>query len=274
MNIIDGRATRDALIPALKEKISALSPRPRLAIVQVGNRDDSNAYIRAKKLFAERVGVEVVLKQFPETIHQQELVAHIQGLNGSKDIQGIILQLPLPQSIDRIAAIESIDPTKDVDAITSANVKNWSEGRGIMPATARGIKELLDHNEIRINGKNVVVVGRSELVGTPIAVMCRNEGANVTVCHSKTPDLKAETKKADILIVAIGKPRLIDVEYVKSGQVVIDVGISRLSEEGSVGDVDFEAVKGAVAAITPVPGGVGPMTVLALFENLADISVR
>ncbi len=274
MKIIDGRTTRDALIPALKEKIAALSARPKLAIVQVGDRDDSNAYIRAKKQFAEKIGVEVVLQKFPETIQQQELVAHIHGLNESKDIQGIILQLPVPDSIERVAAIESIDPTKDVDAITSMHVKNWSEGKGIMPATARGIKELLNHNKIQLKDKNVVVVGRSELVGTPIAVMCRNEGAHVTVCHSKTPDLAAETQKADILIVAVGKPRLITLEYVNAGQVVIDVGISRLSEEGSVGDVDFDAVKDAVMAITPVPGGVGPMTVLALFENLADISTR
>jgi methylenetetrahydrofolate dehydrogenase (NADP+)/methenyltetrahydrofolate cyclohydrolase len=197
--------------------------------------------------------------------------------------------------LDRSAVINAIDPAKDVDALTSTSVAKWQEGRNgnsgrnnsgdgyakcIMPATARGVRELLENYKIDLNGKKVTVVGRSDLVGKPIAAMCRNAGATVTVCHSKTVDLVADTKNADILIVAVGKPKLIGKEHINSRQVVIDVGINTILGEKLddeipgkrlVGDVDFEAVKDIVSAISPVPGGVGPMTVLALFENLVDL---
>ena len=242
-----------------------------MAIIQVGERADSTSFIRAKKLFAEKIGVKVEHKQFNEAILQGELSSHIELLNDDDGINGIIVQLPLPSSIDKVAVIDAIDPNKDVDALTSTNVVKWMRGEGIMPATARGIKELLDSYEFALQGKKVTVVGRSDLVGKPIAAMCRSEGAEVTVCHSQTVDLVAGTKDADILIVATGKSGLIKVEHTNPDQVVIDVGISRIGTERLVGDVDFTKVSGMVKAISPVPGGVGAMTVLALFENLIDL---
>ena len=280
--ILDGRAAREALIPGLIERIKSLSFVPTLAIIQVGDRPDSTSFIGAKKSFAKKIGVTVKHIQVPESVSQQKLIGIVRECNADKDIHGIIVQLPLPVSLDRRAVIEAIDPRKDADALTSYRVERWSKGGedALLPATARGIREILAHYRIALSGKRVCVVGRSDLVGTPIAAMCRDAGAAVTVCHSKTLDLPAETKKADILIVAAGKPGLIGKEHVHQGQIVIDVGINtvhgeKLEDEVEgkklVGDADFEAVKGIVSAITPVPGGVGPMTVLALFENLVDL---
>ncbi len=270
--IIDGRKTREARLQELIKRIKSLSFIPKLAIVQVGDRADSTSYIRAKKLLAKKIGVDVDHRQFPEDIAQTELSQYILQLNDNKDIQGIIIQLPLPKQIDRRMTIDLIIPQKDVDALTSTSVANWSKGEGIVPATARGVHELLDQYSISLKGKKVTVVGRSDLVGKPIAVMCQNQGAIVTVCHSETLDLEADTRNADILIVAVGKPGLIGPLNVNAHQVVIDVGISRLGEEQLVGDVDFVLVSPIVYAISPVPGGVGAMTVLALFENLVDLS--
>ena len=271
VTIIDGRKAREVRLPKLIARVQKLSFRSHLAIIQVGNRPDSTSYIRAKKLFAAKIGVGIVHKQFDETISQAELLKEIAEMNQSNEVQGIIVQLPLPVQIDKKAIIDAIIPRKDVDALTSTSVANWSQGKGIMPATARGVRELLNFYDIKLNGKKVTVVGRSDLVGKPIAVMCENAGAQVTVCHSKTVDLVAGTKDADVLIVAVGKPGLITEKHVNMGQVVIDVGISRLGEEQLAGDVDFANVSKVVRAISPVPGGVGAMTVLALFENLIDL---
>jgi len=197
---------------------------------------------------------------------------------------GIIAQLPLPKNLDEQAVLDSIDLAKDADAIASTNVKKWTlQDAGsykvqdviLYPATARGIGELLDFYKIPLNGKKVCVIGRSPLVGTPIAALCRAKGAKVTVCHSKTVDLMKETLASDVIISAVGKAGLITAEHVHIGQIVIDVGLSR-AERHLVGDVDFEkvsAVLGDKGAITPVPGGVGPMTVFALFENLVDCGI-
>lgn len=280
--ILDGRAVRDARMPELKARIAEIIEPPVLAIIQVGDRADSNAYIQAKSRFAEKLGVPVKHVKLPETISEKELIVKVWECNEDPTVRGIILQLPLPISIDAEAAIEAISPKKDVDALTSWNVKRWLEGRedAILPATTRGVKELLEHYEIDLFGKHVVVVGRSMLVGKPLAAYCLNENASVVVCHSKTPDLAAETKQAEILIVAAGKPQLIGAEHVRPGTVVVDVGINtvqgeklddEIEDRKLVGDVDFDAVSAVAAAISPVPGGVGPMTVLGLFENLADL---
>ncbi|MCX6719371.1 MAG: hypothetical protein NTZ38_03295 [Candidatus Taylorbacteria bacterium] len=271
--IIDGKKAREALLPELEKKIKALSHVPTLAIIQVGDRSDSSSFIRAKKSFAKRIGVNERHIRLPENVSQEWLAAEIEKCNADEAIQGIIVQLPLPEHLNKREAIDSIDPKKDVDALTSKSVALWTEGKGILPATARGIHELLKFYKIDLKGKKVTVVGRSELVGTPIVVMCRNGGAIVTVCHSKTVSLIEGTKSADILIVATGRPGLIKLEHVNKRQVVVDVGISRIGEEKLVGDVDFEAVKDTVAAISSVPGGVGPMTVFGLFENLVDLSM-
>src|SRR5579872_5348115 len=264
--ILNGRETRDALIPGLVQRVKALSYVPTLCIVQVGDRPDSTAFIRAKKAFAAKIGVKEKHIQTTESISQAELISIIKECNADKSIHGIIVQLPLPIELDREAVIEAIDPKKDVDALTSFYVKRWFEGRegAIMPATARGIRTPLKHYEVDLFGKKVTVIGRSMLVGKPIITMCLNENATVTVCHSKTPDLAKETKSADVLIVAAGKPALIQAKHVKKGQVVIDVGINTVTGEKLddeiedtklVGDVDFKKVSKKVAAITPVPGG-------------------
>lgn len=267
MLIIDGRKTREELLPGLIEKIKKLPKAPTLAIIQVGNRPDSTSFIKAKKAFAKKIGVYEKHIQLPETISQKELLKTIAACNNDDEITGIIVQLPLPEGLDRDLAIDAILPRKDADGLTPTNTKSGA----VIPATARGIRELLNHYKIGLARKKVTVIGRSMLVGKPIAAMCEREGAIVTVCHRQTLDLAKETKAADIIICAVGKQGLITAKHVKAGQVVIDVGINRNEEERLVGDVDFEAVKDIVSAISPVPGGVGPMTVLGLFENLVDL---
>lgn len=273
--IIDGKKTREELLPNLAEKVRGLSFVPKLAIIQVGDRPDSTAFIRAKKAFATKIGITETHIQLKESVSQEELIKTILKCNEDKSIHGIIIQLPLPLHIDRSKVIDTIDPKKDADGLTATNVKGWLEGRGdsIMPATARGIRELLKHNNIELFGKRVTVVGRSMLVGKPIAAMCLNENATLHICHSKTMNLADETKFGDIIIVAVGKPGLITSSHVRAGQIVIDVGISRNLDGELSGDVDFESVSHIVEAITPVPGGVGPMTVFCLFENLVDLCI-
>jgi methylenetetrahydrofolate dehydrogenase (NADP+)/methenyltetrahydrofolate cyclohydrolase len=272
--IISGTAARDARVPILTETIGKLSRAPKLAIIQVGNRPDSVAYIKAKKAFAKKIGVEIEHIHLEEVASLKDVIEQIQKCNSDETVQGIIVQLPLPAHIDKAAAIESIDPHKDADGLTSVNYQKLSnnDSTAIIPATARGVQELLAYYSISLKGKKVVVVGRSALVGGPIALLCKKAGADVTVCHSKTVDLAHETVQADILIVAVGKPGLITASHVKKGAVVIDVGISKIADESLKGDVDFKAVQDVASAITPVPGGVGPMTVLALFENVVDAS--
>jgi methylenetetrahydrofolate dehydrogenase (NADP+)/methenyltetrahydrofolate cyclohydrolase len=270
--ILDGKKTRDEAIPALIKRVKGFSFVPVMTIIQVGERADTASYIRSKKTFADKIGVEVRHIQVPEITTQTELIDIVKKNNEDSSVNSIIVQLPLPANIDRDSVIDTILPSKDVDALTAFNVKQWSDGQfgAILPATARGVHTLLKKYNISLNGKKAVVVGRSALVGKPIAAMCIGEKAIVTVCHSKTPDLAKETLNADIIIVATGKPGLISAEHVKAGQVIVDVGINSVAGK-LVGDVDFDGVVEKVAFITPVPGGVGPMTVLSLFENLLDL---
>jgi len=280
--ILDGKKIRDEVISELAKSFANLGYKPKLVIIQVGDRTDTNAYIRAKKIFAEKIGVEVNHIQLSEHSKQDEIVDIIQKQNSDQTVKGIIVQLPLPIEIDRDVVIDSIDPKKDVDAITAFNVKRWLDGNEnfLLPATARGVRTLLRYYKIELFGKKVAVVGRSTLVGKPIIAMCLNENATVFVCHSKTPDLAEITQNADVVIVAVGKQNLIRAEHVKAGQVVIDVGINTVEgqklddeiiERKIVGDVDFNEVKNTVSAISPVPGGVGPLTVLSIFQNLLDL---
>ncbi len=283
VTILSGKIARDALTEGLVNKVRNLSHKPNLAIIQVGNREDSTSYIRAKKNFAERIGVEVLHTQVSSNITQEKLIDLIKGFNNDENINGIIVQLPISEHLDKFAVTNAIDSKKDVDGLTAFQIEAWSNHKAgaILPATARGVKELLKYYDINLSGKKVVIIGRSDMVGRPLAVMCNNSGAIVAICHSKTVDLAKETKKADIIIVAVGKPKLIDAEHVKAGQIIIDVGLNtvygekledEIENKKLVGDVDFEGVKEIVFAITPVPGGVGPMTVFALFENLIDVS--
>ena len=262
MQILDGRIAREHYISVLKDRVSKLSIVPCLVIIQVGSRADSDAFIKAKKSFAEKIGAKEIHVQFDEKISQEEIVETIEKYNLDSSVQGIIVQLPLPQHLNADEIIKEINPQKDVDGLTL--------GTPFMPATARGISQLFDFYKINLENKKVVVIGRSKLVGTPIAEMCRARKANITVCHRETLDIPSITKTADIIIVAIGKPKFINENFVSNGQIIIDVGITRDSDNLLVGDVDFEKVKDIVGMITPVPGGVGQMTVLALFENLVD----
>ncbi len=283
--ILDGRKVRDEILPELKARVVALEVVPTLAIIQVGDRPDSTSFIKAKKNFGEKIGVKIKHLQIPEMVPQKDMIDLVNECNADKNIRGIIVQLPLPLALDKDAIIDAIQPEKDVDALTSFSVKRWLSGNegAILPATIRGIRTLFRYYKINLIGKKVTVIGRSTLVGKPIASMCLNENATVTVCHSKTPNLAKETKEADIIISAAGKPGLVGKEHIRSGQIIIDVGINtiqgqKLDDEipGNklVGDVDFESVKGEVEAITPVPGGVGPMTIVSLFENLLDLCER
>ena len=261
MIILDGKRAREHYFPILKNRVKDLGYIPKLAIVQVGEREDSNAYIKAKKSFAEKIGVDIIHSKFDEKISEQEVIDEIKKFNYDSDIKGIIVQLPLPSGLDSIKIINSISIKKDTDGLV--------ENTKVIPATARGIKELLRFYNIEFTGKKVTVFGRSRIVGSPTAKMFEQEGSIVTVCYSQTENNKEKAKNAEILVIAIGKPKLIDSSYISQGQIVVDVGITRQGNQ-LIGDVDFENVKDIVSMITPVPGGVGQMTVLALFENLVD----
>lgn len=281
--ILDGKVVRDHILQHLAKVARGLPIVPVVAIIQVGDKPESTAFIRQKTVHAEKVGIKVQYIQFESTISQDTLIAHISKLNKNRNVHGIIIQLPLPSYINKEQVIEAIDPNKDVDGLHSQNVKKlWvDDSSGILAATARGVRSLCRFYNISLKGKHVVMVGRSALVGEPVAHMCLNEGSTVTICHKATRHLALHTKRADILIVAAGVPSLISKRHVEKGQIVIDIGITSIEQKqgrGSfatvtkklVGDVDFERVKDIVKAITPVPGGVGPLTVASLLENVVD----
>jgi methylenetetrahydrofolate dehydrogenase (NADP+)/methenyltetrahydrofolate cyclohydrolase len=269
LKILRGTIVRDSYLRRMKAEIQRLPSAPTLVIIQVGGRADSNVYINQKKIFAEKIGAKIVHSIYPESVTQDELITLIKKLNRKKDVHGIIVQIPLPKHLNKQLLIEAIDPQKDVDGLTSTNAAYLynDDPQGLIPATAQGILMLLDHYKISIKGKHVVMVGRSALVGKPTALALLNRDASVTIAHKHTKNLKRITQAADIVVIAIGQPAFITREYVKGGQIVIDVGIN--SKQGKlVGDVDQPDVGSLVSAISPVPGGVGPMTVTALFKNL------
>jgi len=261
--ILSGRTVRDSIIPELTRRVQTMSYTPTLAIIQVGDRPDSTSFIGAKKKFAKHIGIQEKHIAIPSSISEKDLIYIINQCNNDISIQAIILQLPLPEHINRTASIEAISPSKDADGLTSR--------AEVMPATARGIRELLRYYKISLNKKKVTVIGRSFLVGKPVADMCVKEGATVTVCHSGTKDIMKEISTADVLITAVGKEKLLGKEHMHPGLIVIDIGINTTTDHRLVGDVDYESVIDIVTAITPVPGGVGPMTVCALFENIVDL---
>lgn len=284
--ILDGRAVADTIRKDLAVRIKSLEPKPKLIIVQVGDLEETNAYIRQKKLFGEKIGASVEHRQYAEDIAETELLQEIEKLNNDVSVHGIIVQLPLADHLDKDKLIAAVKSEKDVDGLGPVNLHcfwNNHSGGYVIPATARGILTLLDHYQIPITSRKVVIVGRSSLVGKPTALAFLHRNATVTICHRQTANLPEETRAADILIVAAGQPRLIDEKYLSPNQVVIDVGINLLSghkleEEVSgqklVGDVNFEEAEDIVQAISPVPGGVGPMTVASLFENLLEAYKR
>ena len=269
--LIDGKKISQEIKDELKEQVAELKKEGKnatLSVIQVGEDPASSVYVRNKKNACAYIGIVSLSYELPESTTQEELLALIRELNNRDDVNGILCQLPVPEHIDEKAIINAICPSKDVDGFHPQSAGAMLIGdKGFLPCTPAGIIQLLKRSNIEIEGKNCVVVGRSNIVGKPMAVLMLRENATVTIAHSRTKDLKEICKKADILIVAIGKPRFITEEYVKEGAVVIDVGIHRLGGKKLCGDVDFDRVLPHVSAITPVPGGVGPMTIAMLMSN-------
>jgi Tetrahydrofolate dehydrogenase/cyclohydrolase, catalytic domain./Tetrahydrofolate dehydrogenase/cyclohydrolase, NAD(P)-binding domain. len=276
--IIDGKKISGDIKNELKEKVAKLKEKNievTLCVIQVGNDPASAVYVKNKKKACEEIGIKSVSYELPESTSQEELIRLIKELNGRDDINGILVQLPLPKHIDENIIINTISPEKDVDGFHPQNVGKLSIGqKGLVSCTPAGIIQLLKRSGISIEGKECVIVGRSNIVGKPMAMLMLRENATVTVCHSKTRNLAEVTKRADILIIAMGKPKFITKEYVKEGAVVIDVGIHRNENNKLCGDVDFDDVIDKVSAITPVPGGVGPMTIAMLMNNCVETVMK
>ena len=269
--VIDGKKISQVIKDELKEKAAAMAKEGKkaaLAVIQVGNDPASSVYVRNKKKACEYIGIESLSYELPEETTEEELVALIEKLNADTKVNGILVQLPLPKHINEEKIIQTISPDKDVDGFHMQNVGALcTGGKGYVSCTPLGIITLLKRSGIEIAGKRCVVMGRSNIVGKPMAMLLLRENGTVTICHSKTQDMKEITRQADILVVAIGKPRFVDETYVKEGAVVIDVGIHRNAENKLCGDVDFDRVAPHTSAITPVPGGVGPMTIAMLMNN-------
>lgn len=269
--IIDGKAISVQIKEEVKEKVTALKAQGKtvcLAVIQVGSDPASSVYVGNKKKACAYVGMESLAYELPEETTQEELLTLIAQLNQKDEVNGILVQLPLPEHIDENAVIAAIDPKKDVDGFHPQSVGALCIGQpGFVSCTPAGIIELLKRSGIEIAGKECVVIGRSNIVGKPMAILLLRENGTVTVAHSRTKKLEEVTKRADILVVAVGKPKMITRDYVKEGAVVIDVGIHRNENNKLCGDVDYEDVAPICSAITPVPGGVGPMTIAMLMYN-------
>ena len=271
--ILDGKKLRDKIFENLKTKLDVMHKKPTLAVILVGNNPASQIYVRNKKKTAEKLGINSISVEYPENVSEQELLEKIKELNSDKNVTAILVQLPLPNHINKNKIIDSILPQKDVDGLTPYNLGKLFSGEEpyVYPCTPKGILLLLDEYNIELDGKNIVVVGRSNLVGKPVAQMLLKRNATVTMCHSHTKNLANITKTADIIVSAVGK-NVIGEKMLKSNCVVIDVGIFR-DENGKIsGDVDFENVSNVAAYISPVPGGVGPMTIASLMLNTVELA--
>lgn len=272
--IIDGKQISKQIKDELKEQVAAYKAQGieiALVVIQVGNDPASTVYVGNKKKACEYIGIQSVSYELPEETTEEELLAIIDKLNHDDSIYGILVQLPVPKHINENHIIQAIDPKKDVDGFHPQSVGALSIGQaGFVSCTPAGIIQLLKRSGIAIEGKECVVLGRSNIVGKPMAMLLLRENGTVTVCHSRTRDLKEVTGRADILVVAIGRPKMIDASYVKEGAVVIDVGIHRDENNKLCGDVDYASVEPVASAITPVPGGVGPMTIAMLMHNCVE----
>lgn len=277
--VIDGKLISKQIKDELKERVAAYQKQGTeiaLAVIQVGNDPASTVYVGNKKKACEYIGIRSVSYELPEETTEEELLGIIDKLNQDDAIYGILVQLPVPKHIHENHIIQAIDPKKDVDGFHPQSVGALSIGQtGFVSCTPAGVIQLLKRSGIEIAGKECVVIGRSNIVGKPMAMLLLRENGTVTICHSKTKDLREVTRRADILVVAIGKPRMIDASYVKEGAVVIDVGIHRDENNKLCGDVDYASVEPIADAITPVPGGVGPMTIAMLMYNCVEaVSIR
>lgn len=268
MMILDGRKIKNLILDEVKEEVIGLGVKLKLVIIQVGNDNASDVYVKQKFNMCNYVGFCFEHIKLDSNVNTEYLVSLINDLNNDNSVTGILVQLPLPNSIDKEKVLNTISYLKDVDGLTDTNKDRLvSLIEGLFPCTPLGVIELLDRYNISVDGKNIVVIGRSELVGKPLSIMIKNKGGNVTVCHSQTEDISIYTRNADIIISAVGKINLITGDMVSDGAIIIDVGINRC-ENGICGDVDFDSVKDKCSYITPVPGGVGPMTVAMLAKNI------
>ena len=277
--ILDGKQLSQELKDEMRQEVDALAQkygrRPCLMVVIVGNNPASQSYVRGKIKATEYVGFDGSLVSLPEDVTEDALIAEIERLNQNELVDGILVQLPLPKHISEDRVIASISPEKDVDGFHATNVARlWLNQPCIVPCTPKGVIVMLDRAGIEITGKNAVVVGRSNIVGKPVAKLLLDRNATVTIAHSRTKNLKEVCRQADILVAAVGRPQMLTVDYIKPGAAVIDVGINRLEDGRLVGDVDFEGAKEIAGAITPVPGGVGPMTITMLMRNTIECFLR
>ena len=277
--ILDGKQLSQELKDEMRQEVDALAQkygrRPCLMVVIVGNNPASQSYVRGKIKATEYVGFEGSLVSLPEDVTEDALIAEIERLNQNEMVDGILVQLPLPKHISEDRVIASISPEKDVDGFHATNVARlWLNQPCIVPCTPKGVIVMLDRAGIEITGKNAVVVGRSNIVGKPVAKLLLDRNATVTIAHSRTKNLKEVCRQADILVAAVGRPQMLTADYIKPGAAVIDVGINRLEDGRLVGDVDFEGAKAIAGAITPVPGGVGPMTITMLMRNTIECFLR
>lgn len=272
--IINGKEIAQIIKDEMRAEVAALKELGKkccLAVIQVGNDPASSVYVSNKKKACEYIGIDSLSYELPETTTEEELLSLIDKLNEEAGVHGILCQLPLPKHINEKTILNRIDPKKDVDGFHPQNVGALVVGDfGFVSCTPAGIIELLKRSNIEIEGKHCVVIGRSNIVGKPMALLMLRENATVTVCHSKTKNLKGICKQADILIVAVGRPLFVTKEFIKDGAVVVDVGIHRDENNKLCGDVDFKDVEAYVSAITPVPGGVGPMTICMLMKNCLE----
>ncbi len=278
-NLIDGKSLAMSLRENIAREVSSLKTRsgiqPGLAAVLVGDDPASAVYVRNKKIACEKAGLYPQEHLLPTTTTQEALLALIQGLNADPKIHGILVQLPLPSHIESKVVLQAVSSEKDVDGFHPVNVGRLVEGDPVfVPCTPKGVIHMIDSTGVEILGKRAVVIGRSNIVGKPVAMLLLHRHATVTICHSKTKDLPSVVREADIVIAAIGKPLFVKPDMIKEGAIVIDVGINRLDNGQLVGDVDFDQVKDRAGWITPVPGGVGPMTIAMLLQNTLESAKR
>lgn len=268
MELLDGKIVKQKVLEEVKGLTEGLDERLGLAVVQVGEDEASKVYVRQKEKMANELNYNFVHTKLSENVSQEELLKVIDELNSDDHIHGILVQMPIPKHLDSKLVQNRIYSYKDVDGLTDVNAGILTHGKdGLVPCTPQGIVDLLKYYNIPIEGKNVTIIGRSDLVGKPLASLMTNNNATVTLCHSKTKNLKLFTQNADILVVAVGKAKLIKSDYIKEGAVIVDVGINRMEDGKLCGDVDFDDVKDKASYITPVPGGVGQMTVAELAKN-------
>jgi methylenetetrahydrofolate dehydrogenase (NADP+)/methenyltetrahydrofolate cyclohydrolase len=276
--IIDGKAIAVQMRQGIAEDVTVLKAAgtiPGLAVVLVGEDPASRVYVSMKEKACEQTGIYSAEHKLSVETTEAELLALIDELNGDGRIDGILVQLPLPAHIDESKVLEAISPKKDVDGFHPYNVGRLVTGKPLFqPCTPYGVMKMLEYSGVKLSGKNVVVVGRSNIVGKPLALMCLAQNATVTICHSRTVDLPDQVRRADVVIAAIGRPEMIKGDWLKEGAVVIDVGVNRVGEKKLVGDVEFASALPRVSAITPVPGGVGPMTITMLLYNTVESAKR